>query len=294
MCCAGGSTGSTIAVGDAVVVDYKSRIVPAPSRWIGDGKVQVPLYMLAVEALLARTVVGGFYQPLSGPDLRPRGVLEEDSRHRARRCPRRRARRRGSPRAVGRSPLDGSRGGREARRGEVEPGPESCAPGGGCSYPSICRCRLTDEQSPRPSRSGALSLTAAAGSGKTSVFVERFVAAVLEDRLSPSQILAITFTDRAAGELRERVRSRFLALGERAAARDTEAAHVSTIHGFCASLLAAHPLAAGLDPGFAVLDEGVAGRLRSLAFQTALQEFVSGEDPDAVALVATYGPIACG
>ncbi len=139
-------------------------------------------------------------------------------------------------------------------------------------------------------RSGALSLSAAAGSGKTSVLVERFVAAVLEDDLSPSQILAITFTERAAGELRERVRSRFLELGERAAARDTEAAHLSTIHGFCASLLAAHPLAAGLDPGFAVLDEGVAGRLRSLAFQTALQDFVSGEAPDAVALVATYGP----
>ncbi len=151
--------------------------------------------------------------------------------------------------------------------------------------------RLTAEQDAAVRRrSGALSLAAAAGSGKTSVLVERFVAAVLEDHLSPSQILAITFTERAAGELRERVRSRFLELGERAAARDTEAAHLSTIHGFCASLLAAHPLAAGLDPGFAVLDEGVAGRLRSLAFQTALQDFVSGEAPDAVALVATYGP----
>ena len=151
--------------------------------------------------------------------------------------------------------------------------------------------RLTAEQDAAVRRrSGALSLAAAAGSGKTSVLVERFVAAVLEDHLSPSQILAITFTERAAGELRERVRARFLELGERAAARDTEAAHLSTIHGFCASLLAAHPLAAGLDPGFAVLDEGVAGRLRSLAFQTALQDFVSGEAPDAVALVATYGP----
>ena len=139
-------------------------------------------------------------------------------------------------------------------------------------------------------RSGALSLAAAAGSGKTSVLVERFVAAVLEDHLSPSQILAITFTERAAGSFRERVRSRFLELGERAAARDTEAAHLSTIHGFCASLLAAHPLAAGLDPGFALLDEGVTGRLRSLAFQTALRDFVSGELPTRLALVATYGP----
>ncbi|HTQ68473.1 MAG TPA: ATP-dependent DNA helicase [Solirubrobacteraceae bacterium] len=150
---------------------------------------------------------------------------------------------------------------------------------------------LTDEQLVAVQRrSGRLSLSAAAGSGKTAVLVERFVAAVLQDRLSPSQILAITFTDRAAGELRERVRAAFLELGERAAARDTEAAYVSTIHGFCARLLAAHPLAAGLDPGFRVLDEGVAGRLRGDAFQAALGEFVRGEEPEAVALVAAYGP----
>jgi ATP-dependent helicase/nuclease subunit A len=150
---------------------------------------------------------------------------------------------------------------------------------------------LTDEQlAAVRRRSGPLSLTAAAGSGKTAVLVERFVAAVLQDGLSPSQILAITFTDRAAGELRERVRRTFLELGERAAARDTEAAYVSTIHGFCARLLAAHPLAAGLDPGFRVLDEGVAGRLRRDAFQVALGELVQGEDPEPVALVAAYGP----
>ncbi|HUH80739.1 MAG TPA: UvrD-helicase domain-containing protein, partial [Solirubrobacteraceae bacterium] len=146
-----------------------------------------------------------------------------------------------------------------------------------------------EQQAAVQRRSGALSLAAAAGSGKTAVLVERFVAAVLEDRLGPSQILAITFTDRAAGELRERVRSRFLELGERAAARDTEAAYVSTIHGFCARLLAAHPLAAGLDPGFGVLDEGLAGRLRLRAFEAALRQFVQDEQPDAVALAAAYG-----
>ena len=138
-------------------------------------------------------------------------------------------------------------------------------------------------------RSGALSLAAAAGSGKTTVLVERFVGAVLEDGLTPAQVLAITFTDRAAGELRERVRSRFLELGERALARDTEAAYVSTIHGFCARLLAAHPLAAGLDPGFTVLEEGLAARLRRDAFRAALSEFVEDEQPEAVALVAAYG-----
>ncbi|HLB21127.1 MAG TPA: UvrD-helicase domain-containing protein, partial [Solirubrobacteraceae bacterium] len=132
-------------------------------------------------------------------------------------------------------------------------------------------------------------VSAAAGSGKTSVLVERFVAAVRDDGAAPGRILAITFTERAAGELRERVRNRLLDLGDRQAARDTEAAFVGTFHGFCARLLRTHPLAAGLDPDFAILDEGLAGRLRELAFQAAVREFlaVGGDAP--VDLLAAYG-----
>ena len=86
------------------------------------------------------------------------------------------------------------------------------------------------------------------------MLVERFVAAVREDGIAPARVLAITFTERAAGELRARVRARLLELGDREAARDTEAAFVGTFHGFCARLLRSHSLAAGLDPGFAILD----------------------------------------
>ena len=132
-------------------------------------------------------------------------------------------------------------------------------------------------------------LSAAAGSGKTSVLVERFVRAVREDGVAPSAILAITFTERAAGELRSRVRARLLELGDRQGARDTEAAFVGTFHGFCARLLRAHPLPAGLDPEFAVLDDGQSGRLREAAFAQALAAFLNGEPPDAVDLVAAYG-----
>ncbi|HEY0343511.1 MAG TPA: UvrD-helicase domain-containing protein, partial [Solirubrobacteraceae bacterium] len=64
-------------------------------------------------------------------------------------------------------------------------------------------------------REGSLLLEANAGSGKTSVLVERFVRSVLEDGVRPSRILAITFTERAAGELRARVRGRFVELGRR-------------------------------------------------------------------------------
>ncbi len=148
---------------------------------------------------------------------------------------------------------------------------------------------LTDEQQHAVSRRAEpLLLSAAAGSGKTSVLVERFVAAVREDGIAPARILAITFTERAAGELRARVRTRLLELDDREAARDTEAAFVGTFHGFCARLLRAHSLAAGLDPGFAILDEGLAGRLRGLAFAAALRQFLADERSEAVDLLAAY------
>ena len=149
---------------------------------------------------------------------------------------------------------------------------------------------MTDEQEQAVARRGEpLLLAAGAGSGKTSVLVERFVRAVREDGVAPGRILAITFTERAAGELRERVRRQFRELGEREAARDTEAAFVSTFHGFCARLLRVHPLAAGLDPEFEILDEGLAGRLRGQAFARALGGFLAGERSEAVDLVAAFG-----
>jgi ATP-dependent exoDNAse (exonuclease V) beta subunit len=136
-------------------------------------------------------------------------------------------------------------------------------------------------------RRGALLLAANAGSGKTTVLVERFVRAVHDDGVSPGRILAITFTERAAGELRERVRRSLHELGDRRAAREAEGAFVSTIHGFCARLLRAHPLAAGLAPGFAVLDEGTAAGLRQEAFDRALAGWMTG--PGELDLAAACG-----
>jgi hypothetical protein len=67
------------ASGRAVVFDYKNKKVPLPSRWAADRNLQVPLYMRAAQELLGLDVVGGFYQPLSGESLKPRGVLDADS-----------------------------------------------------------------------------------------------------------------------------------------------------------------------------------------------------------------------
>jgi ATP-dependent exoDNAse (exonuclease V) beta subunit len=156
--------------------------------------------------------------------------------------------------------------------------------------PSVEGPALTIEQEQAITRRAEpLLVSAAAGSGKTSVLVERFVRAVREDGVAPGRILAITFTERAAGELRERVRARLLGLGERQAARDTEAAFVGTFHGFCARLLRAQPLAAGVDPDFAVLEEGLAGRLRRRAFEQAVRSWLVEDRDEAAELLAAYG-----
>ena len=72
--------------------------------------------------------------------------------------------------------------------------------------------------------------------------------------------------------MRERIRARLRELGADEAARATEGAFISTIHGFCARVLRAHALAAGLDPAFAVLDAPDAERLADGAFDDALEE----------------------
>jgi ATP-dependent exoDNAse (exonuclease V) beta subunit len=142
-------------------------------------------------------------------------------------------------------------------------------------------------------RRGSGLLSANAGSGKTAVVVERFARAVLEDGTDPRRILAITFTEKAAGELRQRLRERFVELGDRAAARAAEGAFVSTIHGFCARLLRSHPLAAGLDPAFRVLEPAEAARLRADAFDAAFATFLDEAargGPEALELSAAYRP----
>ena len=90
------------------------------------------------------------------------------------------------------------------------------------------------------------------------------------------------------------MRARLLELGEREAARDTEAAFVGTFHGFCARLLRAHALQAGLDPDFAILDEGLAGGCASGPSRRRSASFLDGGSaPTRVDLLAAYGPTAC-
>jgi len=138
-------------------------------------------------------------------------------------------------------------------------------------------------------RSGSSLLAAGAGSGKTAVLVERFVEAVLNDDVAVGAILTLTFTEKAAAELRGRVRRRFEELHEPEHARSVDAAWIGTIHGFCARVLRSRPLAAGLDPRFTVLDEAAARRLAAAAFESALERWVAVHGGAAIDLAAANG-----
>lgn len=111
-----------------------------------------------------------------------------------------------------------------------------------------------------------LFVEAGAGSGKTTALVERVAALVLDAGVPVREIAAITFTEKAAAELRVRLRQRFAAEivpatdpDRREAARvaldDLDGAAISTLHAFAQRILGEHPIEAGLPPGVEVLDE---------------------------------------
>ncbi len=128
------------AGGMAVVYDYKGRSAPPAAKWAGDGAWQVALYMRAVERLLAHTPVGGFYQPLAGRDIRARGALDCDSGLDLN-CVRPDRLEHDKLGELLEECLAGARdAARQAKSGALEPRPDTCAYGGGCAYPTICRC----------------------------------------------------------------------------------------------------------------------------------------------------------
>ncbi|HEU4392100.1 MAG TPA: UvrD-helicase domain-containing protein [Solirubrobacterales bacterium] len=148
------------------------------------------------------------------------------------------------------------------------------------------------ERAPTPEQAAAIAvsgrdvlLEAGAGSGKTGVMVERYCRLVCDEGASPDAVLAFTFTDKAAAELRQRVRAELARRAEGGSERAREllsaigGAWVTTIHGFCNRLLAGHPVAAGVDPGFRVLDAPETARAAREAFDEALREFLAADGP---------------
>lgn len=139
---------------------------------------------------------------------------------------------------------------------------------------------------------------AGAGSGKTRVLVERYLALLRANPWPLNALVAITFTKKAAGEMRDRVRQALenayqAAQHEHERARwgellaSMDSARIETIHGLCTALLRANAAAAGVDPDFTVLDETDAVLLLDDVINSTLVDLVAEDDP-AVALFREY------
>jgi ATP-dependent helicase/DNAse subunit B len=125
----------------AIVYDYKGVVGHPGAGWIEDGRLQLALYMLALPQLLGIEAAGGLYQPLRNDDPRPRGLIRDDVDTDLKTV---------STDRVGEAELaavledartKAVQAVAEIRAGRLSPKPKTCGwKGGGCSYPSICRC----------------------------------------------------------------------------------------------------------------------------------------------------------
>lgn len=155
----------------------------------------------------------------------------------------------------------------------------------------------------RHSLGESLIVEASAGTGKTSELIHRIVR-VLATGTPVGQIVAVTFTHKAAGELKirlreglDRARAECADAGERRHLEDAlerlEEAAIGTIHGFCAQILRERPVEARIDPAFEELTEPEADRLRARAFDLWFQQKLDSGAPAlrrALARLAWRGP----
>ncbi|MDQ1257711.1 MAG: ATP-dependent helicase/nuclease subunit [Candidatus Hydrogenedentes bacterium] len=144
-----------------------------------------------------------------------------------------------------------------------------------------------------------LCVDAGAGSGKTRVLIERTVHLLESRQAKLDQIVAITFTDKAAAEMRARLRAAFHQKAPmdnpermsfwRDLERRAETARISTIHSFCAVLLRENSLRIGIDPDFAVLAEAESTLLRSEIVTDTLHALLDKGDEPATRAAAALG-----
>lgn len=116
-----------------------------------------------------------------------------------------------------------------------------------------------------------LLLSAGAGTGKTRVLVERFLHFVITEKAAVDQILALTFTEKAANEMKKRIMQRLTELGLWAARRDLEKSYISTLHAFASRVLKEHPVEACVHPEFRVVESEEAAALQFQALDDVIE-----------------------
>ena len=155
----------------------------------------------------------------------------------------------------------------------------------------------TDEQLRAIDARGCnLLLSAAAGSGKTTVLVQRVLNLILDDGADVDRMLIVTFTRAAASDMRAKLSKQMalLAASGNVRAREQmirlERASITTLHAFCADFLRTHFEVAGVDPAFRILDDPVQRRLMDEALDEALEEAYADPTDDLLALDYGRGP----
>ncbi|HTO77106.1 MAG TPA: UvrD-helicase domain-containing protein [Thermoanaerobaculia bacterium] len=153
--------------------------------------------------------------------------------------------------------------------------------------------RLSDEDSRtaiREDLSTTILVEAAAGTGKTRALVERMVAAIATGRATMDRLAAVTFTIKAAAQLRQRFQNALEAALRGAMDAPTrqrltdalarlDLCFVGTIHAFGARLLRERPVEAGIDPGFLEMDEPEDGVARGEAWERFTAGLFVRDDP---------------
>jgi len=131
----------------------------------------------------------------------------------------------------------------------------------------------------------SMVVTAGAGTGKTYVLVRKYIDLLETRGVRVPEILALTYTEKAAAEMKERIRAELsLRTGQfwERANEEFLVAPVQTFHSFCAQILREFPIEAGLEPGFGVLDEQQMARIHDESFETLVTTPGNGPSYDAL------------
>lgn len=134
---------------------------------------------------------------------------------------------------------------------------------------------LTHDQKRAVQAEDSVAVTAGAGTGKTAMLSKRYVHHVVVHNLSPLEIVAATFTDKAAAELRSRIREEMQKTGNDVQTAEVDAAQISTIHSLAARICRDFYDIAGIPADFTLMDE-TETQMRSVIW---FREAVSNIDP---------------